>query len=167
MARAFVAVGSNIRPEENVRAALQRLAERGPLRVSTFYRTPPWNRPEQDNFINGVVELDTALPPEALRMRLREIEAALGRVRTADRYAARTMDLDLIAYEGVESPGLPDPEIAARPFLAIPLGELWPELRLPGEARRLMEIAASLDRTGLTPLAEYTALLREEISHEP
>ncbi len=168
MARAFVAVGSNLQPEENVRAGLRRLGEVAQVRgVSTFYRTPPWNRPEQGDFLNGVVELETGLPPEKLRMRLREVEAAQGRVRTADKYAARTLDLDLIVYAGAEDPDLPDAEIAKRPFLAVPLAELRPELRLPGAAGSVTEIAARLNRTGLTPLPEYTARLREDLIHEP
>ena len=79
----------------------------------------------------------------------------------------KLIDLDLIAYEGAGDPALPDPEIAVRPFLAAPLAELWPALRLPGQPGSLGDIAASLDRTGLTPLGEYTARLREEVRHEP
>ena len=168
MARAFVAVGSNLRPEENVRAALARLAKLARVwRLSTFYRTPPWNRPEQGDFINGVVELETDLPSGELRARLREVEAALGRVRTADKYAARTLDLDLIAYEGAGDPALPDPEIAARPFLAVPLAELAPDLSLPGSNRSLGAVAAGLDASALRPLPGFTARLRKELLHEP
>lgn len=169
MARAFVAVGSNVRAEANVRRGLARLRQVAPVvAISTFYRTPPWDRPEQEDFVNGVVVLETGLSPSDLRERLREIEAELGRVRTADKSAARTLDLDLIAYEGAGAEaGLPEPEIAVRPFLAVPLAELAPRMRLPGESPLVAEIAEALDRTRLSPLQSYTEELRKDLGHEP
>ncbi len=118
-ARAFVAVGSNIEPARKVREALRLLAARmRVVGVSTVYRTKALERPEQEDYYNCVVEVETDAPPLALRSgALRRIEAALGRKRSGDRFAPRTIDLDLIAYEGVEmkteSLTLPDPEILA------------------------------------------------------
>jgi 2-amino-4-hydroxy-6-hydroxymethyldihydropteridine diphosphokinase len=168
MPRAYLAVGSNLDPEDHVRRALRLLRER--LRItaiSSFFRTPPLGRPEQPDFLNGVVEVETDLPPRELRAVLREIEAGLGRVRTADKFAARTIDLDLIVYAKVKEkdPRLPDPEIAERDFLAVPLAELAPELRLPGRGETLAELAAALPREGLTALPAYTRELREELTH--
>lgn len=136
MARAFIGVGSNIGPEDNVRAAVRRLALRLRVRqVSTCYRSRR-GRPEQPDFINAVVEVETDLDPVRLKGEvLAPIEEELGRVRTADRDAARTIDLDLLLYQGRPEQGVEmlDAQIAARGFLAVPLAELAPEMTLPGD----------------------------------
>jgi 2-amino-4-hydroxy-6-hydroxymethyldihydropteridine diphosphokinase len=172
MRRAFIAVGSNLNPERNILAALRRLAARARLEaVSTFYLAPALGRPEQPDFYNGALEIATDLPPRELKFTLlREIEGELGRRRSADKYAAREIDLDLALYDelAVNEPDLvlPDPEIAARAFLARPLAELAPDLIPPGSDRSLREIAAVLDASALRPLPGFTAHLRKELLHE-
>jgi len=86
-----------------------------------------------------VVEIETNFSPEELKYKvLRKIEKDLGRRRSRDKYASRTIDLDLILYDELIVKGdnftLPDPQIAKRPYLAIPLYELNPALVLPGQA---------------------------------
>jgi dihydroneopterin aldolase/2-amino-4-hydroxy-6-hydroxymethyldihydropteridine diphosphokinase len=169
MARVFVAVGSNIEPEENVRDGLTKLAAEMEVRgISTFYRTRPIGRPEQDAFLNGVVEVETQLSPRDLKAALREIETACGRVRTGDKYAARTLDLDVIVYGDLviseEGLVLPDPEISARPFLAVPLAELAPGMVLAGDGRRVSDLASLHANHDMEPLAAYTEQLREIVS---
>src|SRR5262249_58318652 len=108
--------------------------ELGIRAISTFYRTPALKRPADPPFFNGVVEVGNALGPLEVKKRLRQIEQALGRERTADRFAPRTVDLDLIIYgdEVMSSDelALPHPDIVERPFVAIPLLELAPDLIL-------------------------------------
>ncbi|MBN1459414.1 MAG: 2-amino-4-hydroxy-6-hydroxymethyldihydropteridine diphosphokinase [Armatimonadetes bacterium] len=169
MARAFVAVGSNIEPEENVEKGLTKLAAQVHVRgLSTFYRTAPLGRPEQDPFLNGVVEIETDLSPRELKTVLREIETECGRVRTHDKYAARTLDLDVIVYDELtvceEGLILPDPEIPARPFLAVPLAELAPQLVLAGDGHSMSELAEGHARHQMEPLTAYTKRLRETVS---
>lgn len=165
--RVFVAVGSNVDPEDHVPQAVRLLAARlGPLRTSTFYRTAPLGWPGQPRFYNGVVEGWTALPPLRLKWHvLRGIETRLGRVRTADRFAPRTIDLDLLLHgeHVVATPALrlPDPDIAARPFLAVPLHELAPDLVLPGSRLRVADLAARADRSGMVPLEAFSRFIRE------
>ncbi len=169
MVRAFVAIGSNIDAAVNVRAAVNELAQQTFVRrVSTVYRTQPIGRPEQSPFYNCVVEIDTEIPPLQMKFRmLRPIEEALGRRRSADKYAPRTIDLDLILYDDlVLHDGhlvLPDPEIANRFFLAVPLAELASDLTLPGTGLRISKLAAGFTRSGARPLKAYTALLRRDI----
>ncbi len=169
MARAFVAVGSNIEPEKNVRAAILRLAGQARvIGISTVYRTGALGRPEQPCYFNCVVELETDMSPEQIRREiLRPVESSLGRVRTWDKYAARTIDLDLIMYDDMvletADMQLPDPDILVRPFLAIPLCELAPGLVLPGSNLHLNEIAAALSRDGMTPVEGYAVRLRNEV----
>ncbi len=167
MARAFVSVGSNIDPEQNVRKAVGMLArEVGLTGISTVYLTEPLGRPEQEHYYNCVVEIDAGVPPLELKALLRRIEESLGRVRSADRFAPRTIDLDLILCDGLvmntEGLVLPDPEITRRPFLAIPLSELAPEVVLPGSPAPVAKIAAGMVRSGMEPLRAYTRELRRE-----
>lgn len=168
MARAFIGIGSNIDPETNVFCAVRLLRrETGIARVSMFYRTLPEGRPEQPPFYNGVVEIETDIPPEKLKHSvLRKIEAELGRVRRHDKYAPRTIDLDVLIYDDLvlDTDGLrlPDPQIRERAFLAVPLCELSPELVVPGSGERVCKIAESLNGDGMTALPDFTQRLREE-----
>ncbi|MGD9495227.1 MAG: 2-amino-4-hydroxy-6-hydroxymethyldihydropteridine diphosphokinase [Armatimonadota bacterium] len=169
MARVLIAVGSNIDPKRNILAAVRALGRRVRIvGVSTIYRSGPLERPGQPDFHNGAIECETDIPPRELKLGvLRGIEADLGRVRTEDKHAARTIDLDLAVYDGVSiaEPDLtiPDPEIAHRPFLAVPLAELAPDLELPGVGRTLSEIASAFRAHGMEPLPQYTHVLREGI----
>ncbi len=169
MARAFVSIGSNIEPEKNVRSALRLLARHATIRaVSTVYLTEPVGPPGQPSYYNCVLEIDTDLPPLALKKDvLRRIEAELGRARTGDRYAPRSIDLDLILYDEVVAATvelvLPDPDIVQRPFLAAGIAELAPGLILPGTRTVISDVAARLSNAGMKPLAAYTSLLRKEI----
>lgn len=174
MTRVFVAVGSNINPEANLRAALRALDRFAPVvAVSTVYRTRAEGPSGQPDFYNCVVELRTRTPPRALKFGvLRPIEAELGRRRSADKYAPRTIDLDLILHGRsvleAEDLVLPDPQIPRRPFLAIPLAELAPGLLRPGARRRVGERALRPVRPasyGMRPLRACTDRLRADVLH--
>jgi len=167
MARAFIGIGSNIAPEHNVRAAIRNLARQTHLiGVSTVYCTDALDRPEQPAYLNCVAEIETnALPAQVKHAILRPIEDELGRKRTQDKYAPRTIDLDLIVYGDLAMDDgdirLPDPDIFERPFLAIPLFELAPDLVLDGA--RVGTIAAAMASDGLKPLRDYSTLLNAEV----
>jgi 2-amino-4-hydroxy-6-hydroxymethyldihydropteridine diphosphokinase len=148
----LIALGSNLAPEEKMPAALAALEKIGGLRIfatSPFYRTAPLDRrgqiSEQPAFLNAAVRAETTLTPDALRKALREVEAALGRVRTADKFAPRPIDLDLAMVGGTatELAGkpLPDPDIGRFAHLAIPLADVAPDWELP-DGRTLAEVAA-------------------------
>ncbi|HMC12783.1 MAG TPA: 2-amino-4-hydroxy-6-hydroxymethyldihydropteridine diphosphokinase [Gallionellaceae bacterium] len=169
MARAFIGIGSNIDPAENVRFAIRSLARKTRLvGISMVYCTDALDRPEQPPYYNCVVEIETeALPSEVKHGVLHSIENSLGRKRSEDKYAPRTIDLDLIVYgdlvmdaEGIK---LPAPEILERPFLAIPLFELAPDMVLAGYNQRIVEIASMLSQDRMKPLKDYTRQLREEL----
>jgi 2-amino-4-hydroxy-6-hydroxymethyldihydropteridine diphosphokinase len=161
-ARAYIGVGSNIDAEQNVRAAIRQLAHAASVvGVSTFYRTAPIGHPEDPWFINGVVAIETDSPPPTLKRDvLRHIEDELGRRRGPDPNMPRTIDLDLILYDGVA----PDAQIRERAFLAWPLVELDPRLQMP-DGRAIRSIAEGLSRDGMVALPELTAELREEVRH--
>lgn len=170
MVRAFVAIGSNIDPEKNVRKAIQKLASQVRIiGISTVYLTEPEGGP-QPFFYNLVIEIDTDISPGDLKYQiLRRIELDLGRKRTRDKYAPRTIDLDLILYNDVVEKStelsLPDPRILDRPFLAIPLSELSPELVLPDTGLRINQVVAKLRPEGMKVMKEFTELLRKEIGN--
>ena len=168
MARVFIGIGSNIEPAKNVRAAIRSLAQQTHVAgISMVYCSGALDRPEQPHYFNCVVEIKTEAPPTEVKHGiLRPIENSLGRKRSEDKYAPRTIDLDLILYGDLamdaEDIKLPDPEILERPFLAIPLFELAPDLVLAGYNLRIGEIAARLPQDGMRPLTGYAHRLRKE-----
>jgi dihydroneopterin aldolase/2-amino-4-hydroxy-6-hydroxymethyldihydropteridine diphosphokinase len=172
MARAFVSIGSNIDPEANVRNAVLQLAGRVRVAaVSTVFRTEPVGPPGQPPYYNCVAEIETDKAPRELKFEvLRRIESELGRTRSSDKFAARTIDLDLILYDEVvmttNDLTLPDSDIMTRPFLAIPLAELAPNLILPGSGLHIRKVAASLAPNTMKPLESYTEHLRKELFNE-
>jgi len=168
--RAFVAVGFNVAPEETIPEALGQLRNRAQvIACSTFYRTPPLNRPEQPMFVNGVWEIETDWLPRALKFDLlRPIEARLGRVRSKDKYAPRPIDLDILLYGawvvGEEDLRIPDPDLYSRAFLAWALYELAPDRILPDSGRKLRCLARSMPKEGMTAAEDITRLLKERIA---
>ena len=166
----YIAVGANIDPERHVAAALERLQARLEVTaVSTFYQTAPLDRPEQEPYVNGVLQARTGLSPRVLKFDvLRRIEADLGRRRTGDPSASREIDLDLVLYgeDVIREPDLrvPDPDLRQRSFVAVPVLELDPELVLPDSGERLGDLEVARDSDGLQPLPELTAALRRQIS---
>ncbi|HQG30420.1 MAG TPA: 2-amino-4-hydroxy-6-hydroxymethyldihydropteridine diphosphokinase [Deltaproteobacteria bacterium] len=171
MEKAFVSVGSNIDPAGNVRKGIMLLARRMHVTgLSTVYMTPPIGRPEQGSYYNCVVKIETEASPAELKHGvLRPIEDMLGRRRTDDAYAPRTMDLDLILYDELtgrfDDLILPDPDIFERTFLAACLKELAPEMIVPGTGITVSEISERLGARGLVPLREYSESLRKEVAY--
>lgn len=169
MPRAFISVGSNIRPRENVRKALRILSRFVRITgISTVYRTPDEKRPRQPDYYNCVIEAETNLGPKELKFaRLRGIEALLGRRRGRDKSAPRTMDLDLILYgdKKIKSGDmvLPDRQIGKRPYLGLALRELAPGLKLPGGGPGIDAVVAAAPAGGLPHLRGYTRRLRKEV----
>lgn len=150
MPRVFLDLGSNVRPRESLALALRHLGERFQVvRTSSIYESPAVGPPGQPDFWNLAVELDTSCPVAELRAALRDIEARCGRVRTADRYAPRTVDLDLTLYGDLVGEGLPHPQVATEAFVAVPLAEIAPDLEHPALRVTLREVAAGLGESGL------------------
>ncbi|QDT53090.1 2-amino-4-hydroxy-6-hydroxymethyldihydropteridine pyrophosphokinase [Caulifigura coniformis] len=144
-----VMLGSNIAPERNLPAAVGELSGMGRiLAVSSVWQTAAVGDTTQADFCNAAVLLETASNPIEFLRHLNEIEARLGRVRDPrNKNAARTIDLDLAVVPGppqsVAGKALPDPDIAERVFLAIPLSEVLPSFQLP-DGRPITEVASLL-----------------------
>lgn len=135
MARVYVSIGSNIDRERNVRAALDALEARfGRIQSSSVYETVAVGF-EGDSFYNLVVGFDTDSKPQDVVNELRAIEDRNGRVREGERFAARTLDLDLLLYDDlILEEGrlqLPRDEITRYAFVLKPLAEIAGGLRHP------------------------------------
>ena len=166
---AYIAVGSNIEPQDNILNALIALKTYVTITaISNFYRTSPVGKREQPEFINGVVKIKTNFKPRLLKFDvLRNIEKCLGRVRSIDKYTPRTIDLDLILYGSlvIDEPDfhLPDPIIRLYPFVAVPLLEIAPELMLPDTRTPLSTEPVIKLKGDLCLKSEFTARLQHRI----
>ena len=153
--RVFVSMGSNVEPEHYLPEAVRRLAEHCELQaVSRAYETAPVGTAGGPNFVNGAVLVATGLDATELKERvLLDIEAALGRVRTSDRNAPRTVDLDISLFNDdilqVGGRRVPEPDILRYAHVARPLADLAPHYRHPETGQTLLEIANSLPGEGL------------------
>ncbi len=145
----YFSLGSNLQPALHLSNALKALEEKFGVRTrSHLYETSPvGGAKDQSAFWNMVVSVRTAEDPLALKKWIGRIEKKEGRVRTKDRYLARTLDVDLILWgdHPVVKKGLvlPHPDILTKAFVLFPLLEIAPTLVIPGVQRPLMEIAAS------------------------
>ena len=165
---AYLSLGSNIEPESNLPAAVKLLARFGYVRaVSSVWETEPVGLADQPNFLNAAVLLETALSAQALRDEaIAQIEESLGRVRTANKNAPRTIDIDIMLFNQdtlqIGQRHIPDPEILERPFVAIPLAEIAPDYVHPEIGRTLKQIAASLPATEMTLRPDVLLLTAHE-----
>ena len=139
MTLAYIAIGSNLAsPLEQVNAAVQALGEIPQSRivaVSSFYRTPPLGPQDQPDYLNAVVVLETLLNAETLLDNTQRIELQQGRVRKAERWGPRTLDLDimLFGHQVINTERLTSPhyDMKNRGFMLWPLSEVAPDLSFP------------------------------------
>jgi 2-amino-4-hydroxy-6-hydroxymethyldihydropteridine diphosphokinase len=157
MTRVLVAMGSNIDAERNLRRAVDLLSARCQVvAVSAAYETEPVGGAQvQPRYLNAAAALVTELSAARLKDDvLATVEQALGRVRVADRYAPRPIDLDIALFGDevldVGARHIPDPDILLHAHVAVPLADVAPTVRHPEDGRTLAEIAASLPRDGVT-----------------
>ena len=164
---AFIALGSNIEPETNLPLAVARLSELGRyVTHSTVYQNPAIADEPQPDYLNAAVLIETTLDPLAIRNKLREIEADLGRIRSEDKFAPRTIDLDLCILGNRvldhELLSLPDPDLLERAYLAVTLAELRPDFLHPLTGETLDEIAAKFQKhVALKPRSDVVLPSRE------
>jgi dihydroneopterin aldolase/2-amino-4-hydroxy-6-hydroxymethyldihydropteridine diphosphokinase len=166
MTVAFLSLGSNIEPEKNILEAVRLLSHHVKvLKASRVYLTEPLQRKLQPEYYNCIIEIETDIEPSKLKFDvLRAIEAELGRKRTRDRFASRTIDIDILLYGNrvvsTKELILPDPDIRRRAFLAIPLCEIEPDLVLPVSNTPIKKIADRFRKPRLKELKTFTEALQ-------
>lgn len=141
---AFLLLGSNIQPEKYIPAAFAALADHFVLlQTSSLWITPPYGN-SGPPFINAAAEISTKLSQEDLSIQLRAIEAHLGRVRTADKFAPRTIDLDIIVYDLI----IVEPNLWRLGHIAVPMAEILPDLSDPRTGVHLSQLAQAFLKDG-------------------
>jgi 2-amino-4-hydroxy-6-hydroxymethyldihydropteridine diphosphokinase len=157
--RVFVGLGSNLdEPVKQIEAALHMLSEVPGTRVaarSSFYRSAPLGPVPQPDFVNAVAMLRTRRLPRELLEQMQAIERELGRQPGAH-WGPRRIDLDLLIFgdETIDEDGLkvPHPGIAERNFVLLPLGEIAPDLFIPGIGQ-LADIAVNASEPRISRIA--------------
>lgn len=126
MAKAVLLLGSNIEPEINLRSAIQQLKDEVEiLRYSHVWETESVGSPGP-NFLNMAIEIETIHNPDELSINItKKIENNLGRIRTIDKNAPRTIDIDIIIFEG----RVLDNNLWTKSYTSVPVADLHPDIR--------------------------------------
>ena len=154
LSRVFIGLGSNIEPRmDYLGTAVTGLNKIGDIaRVSSVYETAPVGGIPQSDFLNAVVELQTAIQPMELVAELKSLEKMIGR-NERPRWHEREIDLDILFYGSsvIRAPDLevPHPRMERRRFVLVPLAELAPGLRHPVSHKAVSELLAETPDTGL------------------
>ncbi len=153
MTRGYISIGSNINKDEHISASLRALEHAfGELTVSSIYESEAVGF-IGDVFYNLVVGFDSDLEVKAVAKQLRQIELDNGRTRDSRKFAARTLDLDLILYgDLILNDGrlqIPRNEIEHYAFVLEPLAEIAPALKHPVSQLSYAELWHSFDKTDL------------------
>jgi len=158
MEQVYVGLGSNLAdPRAQVERASRALAapQTRLVQRSRLYRSAPWGRADQPEFVNAVVALQTELTPREMLEALLKIERAAGRARDATRWGPRVLDLDILMFGDrlIDEPGLhvPHPHLHERAFVLLPLAEIAPDLIVPGHGR-VDDLARRIDASTCRPL---------------
>jgi 2-amino-4-hydroxy-6-hydroxymethyldihydropteridine diphosphokinase len=161
MGNAIIALGGNV---GDVRATFRKaiahvcgMAQAVLVARSSDYATPPWGNDQQPRFINACIEIETSLDPHALLFTLQRIEKKFGRDRSKEtRWGPRTLDLDLITYDGISLERaeltLPHPRLFERAFVLVPLAEIAPDRMIGG--RSVKAALARLSTEGIERLPD-------------
>ena len=144
MGKAYLSLGSNVRPEANLVSALRTLHERfGALLISPIYRTTAIGFDGPD-FLNAAAVLDSDLDAYALNDWLHALEDAHGRDRSGPRFGDRPLDIDIVFYDDLVTAGpgnlrLPRPELK-HAFVLKPLADIAPGFIDPVSGKTLAEL---------------------------
>ena len=138
--RVYLSLGGNIGdPRKSMGAALRILDADAAISisaVSSLYRTPPWGKTDQPDFLNAAAALVTTLSPRGLLDLCLEAERRLKRVRE-ERWGPRLIDIDILTFDNrtVHEAGLdvPHPRMTERAFVLAPLAEIAPDFLIGGQ----------------------------------
>ena len=149
--KAYISVGSNIGDKKkNIEESIERMKKIKEIRVakiSTLIETKPWGFEDQEEFVNGAIEIITTLSPKELIRTLLNIEAEMKRERIL-RWGPRIIDLDVVFYDDLISNDeeiiLPHPRMEERAFVLEPLNEIAPYMLHPIKNKRVFQLLNEL-----------------------
>jgi 2-amino-4-hydroxy-6-hydroxymethyldihydropteridine diphosphokinase len=158
---AYLNLGSNIQPELHLPKAIQHLKAHGRIRAVSRAWQSQADGMDGPDFLNACLLFESTLPAnELIEGVLRPIEAALGRVRGPEKFAPRTIDIDLILYDD-EPFG---EEFWSSPFVIVPLAELLPEFPHPLQYENLKRVAGRMRRhTWIVPRPEVLDAVQKTV----
>ncbi len=156
MSRGYLGLGSNIGDRRrHLARAVDALPAHGigVLASSSVYETEPVGLvPDQRDFYNACLRIETAHDPEALLDACKAVERALGREAGGQRHGPRAIDVDVLMLDGVEYASerltLPHPEVRSRRFVLVPLLELDPDPALAEALEALGSDGQDVRRVG-------------------
>ena len=146
--RSFIGLGSNIESRTNfIKKAVDELNNENStsvITVSSLYETKPYGFPEQENFLNCVIEIKTSLSLTGLFEFTKGIEKKLGRKKRA-KWGPREIDLDILFFNNEvysdEKLKIPHEDILSRDFVLVPLLEIKPDLVHPVTGEKISQVA--------------------------
>ena len=155
--RAYLSLGGNLGDPARAMGAALRILDEDPhskvVSVSSLYRTPPWGKTDQPDFLNAAAEIETGLEPRELLDLCLEAERRLKRVRQ-ERWGPRLVDIDILVFgdRRVHETGLdiPHPRMLERAFVLVPLAEIAPDFMVGGAS--LAEHLGNIDQAGIEKL---------------
>lgn len=153
----FISFGSNVFPEENIIKALELIKKEERIllkKASSFYKTSAIGVKDQDDFYNGVCEVETSFNPRELKIFFKRLEQRLGREQKdkktyEEKFGPRTIDIDILLFDDIvvddEDLHIPDNDICERIFIAKGLYELKRDLIIPGLNIPIKDIVENFD----------------------
>ncbi len=154
---AYLSLGGNMGDvAQTIKSALEHLGASPKTRIlacSDFYKTPPWGKTDQPDFINACAKVETSLPAQQLLEQCLEIERQMGRERI-EHWGPRVLDMDILTFDDQihdsENLTIPHPHMMERAFVLIPLLDIAPDLTVNGTA--IVKAANQLDTSDITRL---------------
>ncbi|MGB9722040.1 MAG: 2-amino-4-hydroxy-6-hydroxymethyldihydropteridine diphosphokinase [bacterium] len=155
MEKVYLLLGTNLgKLRENLMNAINELSKNGIkiLRKSKIYKTKPWGKEDQPDFLNMAVEIETDLNPGELLETIKDIERKLKREKT-ERWGPRIIDIDILFYgnQMIKKPDfiIPHPYFFERPFAIIPMQDIAPDFIPPDYKKSIKELAAGVSYEGI------------------
>ncbi len=157
MTRVYLALGSNLalplHQAKKALAALDNIPDTLRVATSSFWRTPPYGPSQQPDYLNAVVALETTLSALELLDHTQRIEQEQGRVRHAERFGPRTLDLDILLFGDTTLNSsrltVPHYDMHNRAFMLLPLIEIAPDITLP-DGTRVADLLAGVSRDAIS-----------------
>lgn len=169
MAKIYLGLGSNVEPQRHLRLGIRELAKHfGVLELSNLYRNAAVGF-DGDEFINLVVGLESDASPMEVHNIIEDIHVLAKRHRGESRFAARTLDIDLLLYGDLilnKAPvRVPRADVLKYSFVLGPLAEIAPNLRHPESGRLITEHWAEFDKDSHPLTVAHVKILEPGSEH--